>query len=280
MKIIDTHQHLWDQNLFSYSWCRSISKLNRSFRIKDYIAAAEGTGICRTVHLEADVDEPDMLGETEYILSLAGASSNPLEGVVAPCRPEKKGFREYLERIAPHPNLKGLRRVLHTEADGLAENPLFIENVKSLSEYDLSFDICVLSHQLPQAINLVRRCPNTSFILDHCGNPLIKERVMEPWRELIGEMAALPNVVCKISGLLTQAEPDNWSPEDLRPYVNQIIESFGWERVIFGSDWPVCTLAASLKQWVEALLLLTRDAGEENQQKLFYENARRVYRLA
>jgi predicted TIM-barrel fold metal-dependent hydrolase len=231
------------------------------------------------VFVEADVDEPYLLGEARHVLSLA-EGDNPLAGVVAGCRPERADFQAYLDQIAGHPKLKGLRRVLHTQPDGLAESPLFIENVRRLERYRLSFDLCVLARQLPSAISLVRQCPGVSFVLDHGGNPLVKERQLDPWRALLAEIASFPNVVCKVSGLVTQANAESWTPEDLRPYVNHVIECFGWERVMFGSDWPVCTLAASYQEWVEALLFLTRDAGEQERRKLFEENARRVYRLS
>ena len=278
MKIIDTHQHLWDLDLFTYSWLDSVPTLRKSFRMEDYLKAAEGTGIAKSVHLEADVDEAYMLSETRHILKLA-EQDNPLEGVVACGRPEKPHFADYLDQIAGHPKLKGIRRVLHTQPDDVGQSSLFAENVRVLDAYGLSFDICVLARQLPIAIQLVRNCPKVSFILDHCGVPQVKEGVLDPWRQHIREISQFPNVVCKVSGLVAYADLEKWTPEDLRPYVEQVIECFGWDRVMFGSDWPVCTLAAPLRKWVETLTALTNDAGEENQRKLFYENAARVYRL-
>ncbi|HKT11040.1 MAG TPA: amidohydrolase [Terriglobia bacterium] len=278
MKIIDTHQHLWDLDLFKYSWLDGIPSLRKNFRMEDYLKAGEGLEIEKTVHLEADVDEPYMLDETRHILALAG-QDNPLEGVVARGSPEKPHFADYLDQIAGHPKLKGVRRVLHTQPDEVGQSSLFAENVRLLAAYGLSFDICVLARQLPIAIRLITDCPNVSFILDHCGNPQVKEKVLDPWRRHIQEASKLPNVVCKVSGILANADLGNWAPDDLRPYVEHVIECFGWDRVMFGSDWPVCTLAASLRKWVETLAALTRGAGEEKRRKLFYENAARVYRL-
>jgi predicted TIM-barrel fold metal-dependent hydrolase len=280
MKIIDTHQHLWDLDLFKYAWLDDNPLLRRSFRMEDYLKAGEGLGIEKSVHLEADVDEAYMLDETRHILALAVREDNPLEGVVACGRPEKPHFADYLDQIAGHPNLKGIRRVLHTEPDDVAQSSLFAENVRLLAAYGLSYDICVLARQLPIAIRLVRDCPKVQFILDHCGVPQVKERVLDPWREHILEMSKFPNVVCKVSGLVAYADLENWTPDDLRPYVEHVIECFGWDRVMFGSDWPVCTQAAPLRKWVETLKLLTNGAGEENQQKLFYKNAASVYRLS
>ena len=279
MKIIDTHQHLWDMERFKFSWCKEIPKLNRSFRMPDYLGAIRGAGIEKSIHVEADVDEPYMVDETRYILTLAEAPDNPLAGVVACGRPEQGGFREYLDKVIGHPALKGIRRVLHTQPDAVAQGAKFIENVKALSSYNLSFDICVLARQLPIAIHLVKQCPRVTFILDHCGVPQVKEKVLDPWRQHLRELSGFPNVNCKISGLVAYADPETWTDKDLRPFVEHAVECFGWERVMFGSDWPVCTLSTTLRKWVETLSDLTQKESPENRHKLFYENARRIYRL-
>jgi len=280
MQIVDTHQHLWDPTLFRYSWLDSLPALNRSFRMPDYLAAAKGLNVEKSVHLEADVDEPYMLGETRHLLALADQPDNPLEGIVACARPESEDFTSYLDKIAGHARLKGIRRVLHTQPDEVGQGKTFINNVAALASYGLSFDICVLARQLPIAIKLVSKCPDVVFILDHCGVPQVKEKQLDPWRSYISEIAKFPNISCKISGLVAYADPQRWTAEDLRPFVEHAITSFGWDNVLFGSDWPVCTLSASYRQWVDALLAITRGAGEANQRKLFYDNAVRVYRLS
>ncbi len=279
MNIVDAHQHLWDLDRFHYDWLSSIPALNRSFSIADYLAATKGLDIEKTVHVEADVAERFMRDETRHVLELAEKPDNPLAGVVACARPESKAFRAYIEDIAGHPKLKGIRRILHTQPDDLGQSETFIENVGSLGRYGLSFDICVLARQLPIAIRLVSKCPGVTFILDHCGAPEVKGKVLDPWRAHVRELAQLPGVFCKISGLVVYADPAGWTKEDLRPYVEHVIECFGWDRVLFGSDWPVCTLASSYSRWVEALSSLTHGAGEANQRKLFHDNAIRVYRL-
>ena len=280
MRIIDTHQHLWDLDLFRYSWLESLPALNRSFRMDDYLPATKGLNVVKSVHLEADVDEPFLLDETRHLLTLAKEPDNPLAGIVACARPERENFHIYLKKILGDARLKGIRRVLHTQPDEVGQAPLFVENVASLADYGLSFDICVLARQLSVAINLVSHCPRVSFILDHCGVPQVKDQVLEPWRSDIARLAQFPNVVCKISGLVAYADPQKWTAEDLRPYVEHAIACFGWDRVMFGSDWPVCTLSASYAQWVTALCSIVQGAGEDNQDKLFYENAVRVYHLA
>ena len=279
MQIVDTHQHLWDPDLFRYSWLKSVPSLDRPFRFPDYLEATQGLNVIKSVHLEADVDEPFMLDETRYVLALAGQRDNPLAGIVACARPEREDFRAYLDKIVGHAKLKGIRRVLHTQPDDAGQGKTFVRNISALADYGLSFDLCVLARQLPIAINLASMCTDVMFILDHCGVPQVKEKQLDPWRSHIAEIAKLPNVHCKVSGLVAYADPARWTEDDLRPYVEHVISCFGWDRVLFGSDWPVCTLAASYKRWVEALLSITRNAGASNQKKLFHDNAIRVYRL-
>jgi len=279
MKIADTHQHLWDKDLFHYAWLEPLPVLDRSFRLSDYCEATRGLEIDKTVFVECDVDEAQVRDEAAHVLRLADNAGNLIAGVVASGRPEKDGFKAYLDNVTGHPKLKGIRRILHTHPDALGQGKMFIENVSRLAGYGLSFDLCVLARQLPIAINLASKCPGVAFVLDHCGVPDVKGQVLDPWRAHIRELSNLPNVSCKISGLVAYANPANWQTEDLRPFVDHVIESFGWDRVMFGSDWPVCNLTASYQKWVAALVSLTHTAGDANQRKLFHDNAIRIYRL-
>jgi len=225
------------------------------------------------------VDESQMMNEALHIESLANDPGNRIGGIVASARPEHDGFKAHIEKLAAHPKVKGIRRILHTGPDEVGQGTTFIENVARLEDFGLSFDICVLARQLPVAINLVSKCPGVTFVLDHCGVPDVKNQALDPWREHVRELSKFSNVACKISGLVAYGDPLHWKAQDLRPFVDHVIESFGWDRVIFGSDWPVCTLTASYTRWVETLLTLTDSAGDANQRKLFHENAVRVYRL-
>ena len=279
MKIVDTHQHLWDKDLFHYAWLEPLPKLDRSFRLSDYRDATSGLDIAKTLFIECDVDESQMMDEALHILRLADDSATRIAGIVASGRPERDGFKAHLDALAAHPKVKGLRRILHTSADDVGQGKMFIENVARLGEYGLSFDICVLARQLPVAIHLASKCPDVTFILDHCGVPDVKSQSLHPWRDDIRELSKFPNVACKVSGIVAYGDPADWKTEDLRPFVEHVVESFGWDRVMFGSDWPVCNLTASYTRWVETLLALTRFAGETNQGKLFRENAIRIYRL-
>lgn len=278
MHLVDTHQHLWDLSQFPYSWCAGIPALNRSFVISDYLAASAGTGITKTVFMECDVDEPHALEEARHIQSLAG--QHPLiAGIVASGRPERDAFRQHLEQLAKLPKIRGLRRVLHTQPDELSQSSLFAENLRLLPEFGLTFDVCVLARQLPVAISLVDRCPKVSFILDHCGVPDVKGRAFDPWRENIRSLATRPNVACKISGLVAYADPATWTVADLRPWLEHAIECFGWDRIVWGGDWPVCTLSAPLARWVTATRELTAHASDDQRAALFHRNAERIYRI-
>jgi len=278
MDLIDTHQHLWDIERFPYSWCAAVPALNRSFRLSDYAAASAGLGIAKTVFVECDVDEPNALEEARMIQEIADRHPS-IAGIVASGRPERGGFRAHLEQLSRLPKVRGFRRILHTQPDGLSREPLFAENIRLLPEFGYSFDLCVLARQLPIAIDLVRRCPEVSFILDHCGVPDIKAGAIDPWRSGIAEIAACPNVSCKVSGLVAYADRDTWSAGALRPWFEHVVEQFGWDRVVWGGDWPVCTATATLAQWVEATRELTRNAGEPERAKLFKVNAERIYRV-
>lgn len=279
MRLIDTHQHVWYPELFNYPWLKSQPLLSRRFDLDDYRAATAGIEVIQSVFVEADVEPADMIGEARHVLALAERSDNTIRAVVAAARPESDGFTRHIESIVGHPALRGIRRLLQSERDQLATEPTFIRNVESLGRYGLSFDICVRAHQLPAAIELVRRCPGVQFILDHCGNPEIATGITSVWRDGMAEIASLPNIVCKVSGIVVNGDWQNWTAGDLRPAIEWTIACFGWDRVMFGSDWPVCTLASPLRRWVETLDQITASAGEENRRRLFIENARRVYRL-
>lgn len=277
MHLIDTHQHLWDLARFPYSWCAGIPALNRSFGPDDYRDAAAGTPIAKTVFMEGDVDEPHALAEARHIQDL-GEQCPLVAGIVASGRPEHDGFRAHLEALAQFPKVRGLRRVLHTQPDELSAQPRFIEHLRLLPQFHFTFDLCVLARQLPQAIALADACPAVTFILDHCGVPDVKGRAFDPWREHLRALAARPNVSCKISGLVAYAGPD-WTVADLRPWVDHALACFGWDRVVWGGDWPVCTLGAPLGRWVAATHELTASASYEQRAKLYHRNAERLYRL-
>ena len=163
--------------------------------------------------------------------------------------------------------------------DGLSESPLFRENIKRLGGTGLTFDLCVLPRQMDKAIALAALAPNVQFILDHCGVPDIKGDGFNEWQKAITGIAGLPNVTAKISGVVAYADADSWRVETLEPYVQHIITSFGFDRLVWGSDWPVCTLGGGLATWVAATHALVSGCSDSEKSRLFSENARRIWKL-
>ena len=217
-------------------------------------------------------------GETVFADELAADHNSLLVGIVASCRPELEGFSSGLDSLEGT-RVVGLRRILHVEPDELSQSDRFRENVRLLADRGLTYDMCFLARQLPLAFELAAACPEVSFVLDHCGVPDIAADALDPWREHITRIAELPNVSCKVSGVLAYCRPDNASIEAVRPFVEHCVGAFGWSRVVWGSDWPVVNITASLRQWVSITRELVVGESAENQRKLFHENARLLYGL-
>lgn len=276
--ILDTHQHLVYPDRWPYSWTTDIPQLaGRAFRYDDYLQAIEGTGITGSLFMETSPDDPHWREETRFVESLSREPGSLIRGIIANCRPEdREGFAPYLDSIL-NDRLKGLRRILHVVPDELSEPPHFADNLRLLARHSLTFDLCVLARQLPIAARLARACPEVQFILDHCGVPAIAERNFDSWRNHINQVAELSNVACKISGVLAYCRPEQANTEAVRPYVEHCIEAFGWDRVVWGGDWPVVTMTSSLRDWVGVTRELISTESEENQRRLLHQNAGRIY---
>ncbi|HHY51273.1 MAG TPA: amidohydrolase family protein [Alphaproteobacteria bacterium] len=274
MRILDTHLHLVYKDRFSYPWLDGVPALNRDWTVESYWAEAERLGIEQALHMEVDVAEKDMRAETEFVTALHPR----VVGAIAAARPESRDFPVYLNHLAEIRGLKGIRRVLHVVPDEVSQADLFVENIQRLANYRLPFDMCYRADQLPLAKRLAAQCPDVQFVLDHCGVPNVEKQELDPWRGHITELAALPNVAAKISGIVAYAGP-NWTVATLRPFVEHVIEAFGWDRVVWGSDHPVCTLTANLTRWVNATHELIAGASEEEKARLLHRNAERIYRI-
>lgn len=277
--IVDTHLHLIDRGALGYPWLAGVPALDDDFLYHRYALEARRAGITAALHMEVDVEPRQIEAETAYVEGLSRRPGNMLAGAIAACRPEEPGFPEYLERERANPFVKGLRRVLHVAPDELSEQRLFRENIRRLEGTGLTFDLCVLARQLPQAIALVDVAPGVNFVLDHCGNPDVAGQPDQPWREQMAQMARRENVTVKISGIVNHADPASWTVDTLRPYVEHAIHCFGWDRLIWGSDWPVCTLGGGLSTWVAATHALLAGCSDGERTKLLSANARRLWDL-
>jgi L-fuconolactonase len=282
MPIVDTHQHLWDLSRFRLPWLKGAPKLDRSFLMEDYRRATEGLDVVASVYMEVDVEPSQQAAEADYVLDLIRRGDSPMVGAVISGRPEADGFGAYLARYKSQAAIKGLRRVLHA-ADtprGHCLDKRFVAGIRLLGRMGWSFDLCMRPAELGDAVKLVDACPDTAFILDHCGNANVRAKDHSGWRADIGRLAERKNVVCKVSGIVASAAPGPWTAEDLAPIVDHVLDRFGPDRVVFGGDWPVCTLAATYRQWVEALRQIVASRPLAERKKLFHDNAVRVYRLS
>jgi predicted TIM-barrel fold metal-dependent hydrolase len=275
MRILDTHLHLIYQDRLSYPWLAGNPKLNRQWTAKSYFAEAEALGIEQAIHMEVDVAEPQMLAETEAMLKVHPR----VIAAIANGRPEHEDFPAYLDQLdALGGKVKAVRRLLQHQPPELSTTKTFIANVRRLPAHNLNFDICVKSHELETARRLIAACPDVQFILDHCGNPKIADGEWDTWLKPLTEIAAFPNVACKVSGILANVD-DGWTVAQVRPYVETVISTFGWNRVVWGSDHPVVTLFADLTRWVNATREIVAGASADEQMALFHRNAERIYRI-
>jgi L-fuconolactonase len=232
-------------------------------------------GITGTIAVQAR----QTLEETRWLLELADRH-NFIHGVVGWAPLTEANVGATLERLAAHPKLRAIRHVLHDEADDryiLRED--FNRGVAELKRFDLAYDILIFERHLPQTIEFVDRHPNQIFIVDHLAKPRVRDDVLSPWGENMRELAKRPHVYCKISGLATEGDHSRWSETQLIPYMDWILSSFGPERTLFGSDWPVCLLAVGYREWAKIVARFVGGLPEEEQQRIWSGTAREVYKL-
>ncbi|MEW9805544.1 amidohydrolase [Mesorhizobium sp. ZMM04-5] len=277
--LVDTHLHLIDQSRLGYPWLDGAPALNRDFLYAEYARDAQKAGVTDVLHMEVDVAPEQIAGEIAFVREQSKKPGSLIRGAISACRPEEEGFEALLERALADPFVRGFRRILHTVDDDISQGALFRQNVRRLAGTRLTFDICMFPRQQPLALALATLAPDVTFILDHCGVPDIKGGDFDAWKRGISELAARPNLMAKVSGIVAYADGDTWTAATLRPYVEHIIDCFGWERVVWGSDWPVCTLGGGLLAWIAATHAVLSGCSNDEREALFWRNADRIWNL-
>ena len=278
--IVDTHVHFWDIARLRYPWLEHSALLNRPYLPRDYDEAVGPVNVEKIVVVEAACAEEQTRAEVDWVTALAKDEPR-IQGIVANVPLEQgEAVLPRLEALAANPLVKGIRRFFSTQTDaphGLL--PALTQGVQCLQRFGLRFDLGLQRGQIPVTMELVRQCPNVKFMLNHIGVPDIKSNTLDPWRQEIRALAGCPNVFCKMSGAATVADHASWTPEDLKPALDHVIDCFGFERTTFGSDWPVMLMATSYPRWVETAAWVVQGCSETEKRRLFHDTAVDFYGL-
>jgi L-fuconolactonase len=269
---IDSHQHFWRYNATEYPWIPPRGPLARDWLPADLLPLLSRCNLNASIAVQAR----QSLAETYWLLGLADAAPHII-GVVGWVDLQAPDLESQLATLASHPKFLGIRHVAQDEPnDQFLALPQIVRGVQSLIPFGLTYDILIYARQLPAAIELVRQCPDQIFILDHIAKPSIAAAQISPWQEQIRELAQFPNVACKVSGMITEASPD-WTPESLTPYLDAVFDAFGTDRLMFGSDWPVCLLAGSYEAVHDIVMKRLERLTAEEQDKVLGGNALKWY---
>lgn len=278
--VIDAHLHLWDTTKFRYPWLDDIPALNKPFSLDDYNRACGDIKVEKMIFMQCECLASQYQQEVEWVTELAKTDSR-IGGIISWVPLEKgEAVRPEIEFLKNNRLVKGVRQIIQIEPDPeFCLKPDFIAGINMLPEYDLTFDICISYLHNKNVIRFLEKCPDVPMIVDHIGKPNIKGKVLDPWRDEITEIAGFPNVYCKLSSLATEADHLNWTIDDFRPYVDHLIKCFGFDRLVFASDWPVSSLAATIPTCVETLNTILEGCSNTELEKVFYRNALNFYRI-
>lgn len=273
---IDAHHHFWHYNPEEYGWINSDMKaLRKNFLPADLAAQIAAVGIDGVVSVQAR----QTVEETRWLLELA-AQHEFIKGVVGWLPLTATDIEAELERWSGYAKLKAVRHVLHDEPDDMYMlRADFNHGIEKLRQFNLVYDILIFEKHLPQTIEFVDRHPGQIFVVDHIAKPLIKDRVIAPWDKLITELAQRRNVYCKLSGVVTEADHAHWTPENIKPYLDVVLQAFGPQRLMFGTDWPVCLLATGYEKWVKTVKDFIAPLSVAQQDRMMGGTAVEAYRL-
>jgi predicted TIM-barrel fold metal-dependent hydrolase len=286
--IVDTHQHLWDLSKFKLRWLSP--PLDRSFTTKDYVEATQGLDVVKAVYMEVAVPPEQRLQEAEFVIELCKQPGSVTCAAVIAGSPSEEGFAQYITRFKGSPYIKGVRGSF--SSDRQMNDKQVIRNLHLLGDLGMRFDLNVSPASLAEAARLVDQCPDTRFVLDHCGNadpvaffpagrtlPRPAQHSSEQWRRDMDKLGAKANIICKISGIVSRVPETPLTADDLAPIINHCLDVFGPDRVVFAGDWPVCLRGMPLRSWVNLLKAVVANRPEKDQRKLLHDNAVRFYHL-
>jgi len=279
-RLLDTHQHLIYPEVAGYGWTADIPPLaDKAFPLERYKELTKSEDIVGTLFMEAGVDDADYKAETRFLADLAKQDGSNIVGIIASCRPEDDdGYTDWLNECDDL-GVVGYRRILHVMPDELSTTATFRKNVRALGDRGKTFDLCMLPKQLKLGADLARACDNTTIVLNHCGVPDIAGGGLDPWRADMAAIAALPNVNCKLSGILAYCAPGEANEAAIRPFVDHVLDIFGPKRMVWGSDWPVVELANGLPHWLEVTDTILSALSSDEASAIGQKNATRIYRL-
>lgn len=274
--MIDSHQHFWQVGRFAYPWMSSdLGVLYRDYLPDDLAPILQQNGVKQTVLVQAS----NSVAESRWLLDLADANSF-IAGVVGWVDLMSVEIDAQLDDLCAHPKFKGVRHLVESEPqDDWLVQPAVLAGLKKLSARGLSYDLLVHTRHLRYVPHVAESCPDLRLVVDHMAKPPIARNEIKEWSEALKPVARYPNIQCKLSGLVTEASWSSWQANDLRPYVEYALESFGADRVMFGSDYPVCLLAASYGRVLDSFQEILKDISDSDRDKIFSKNAARFYRL-
>lgn len=275
VSVTDSHVHFWDLEALHYPWLENVPDIRKSFGLSDYAAATQGIPITKMIFVQGECLPDEYMAEVAYVSELAERDAR-VSGIVAYFPLEDPGADAKLASLTRNPLVKGVRR-LEEDPVSLYGNRDFIRGMDLLRAHGLTFDLGVKAHQLSASLQLVEQQPALRYMLDHCGKPNIKGGEFLNWKSQVRDLASNPNVHCKLSGLVTEADFGQWTVDQLRPYVDTVIDLFGVNRIAFGGDWPVVTLAAAYRSWYDAADVLCSGLTPAERHLVFYKNALDFY---
>lgn len=274
--VIDSHQHFWNYEPVKHAWIDDdMSAIRKDFLPSDLEQVYKENGIDGCVAVQAD----QTLAETDFLLELSD-KNDFIKGIVAWVDLRAENIDEVLQHYSQFKKIKGFRHVVQGEPDhNFLLRPAFLSGISKLEKYDFVYDILIFPHQLGAALEFVKRVPNQKFVIDHMAKPYIKDGYYDGWAALMLEIAKYENVFCKLSGMITEADYNGWKPQQITPYMDLVLNAFGSDRIMFGSDWPVCLVAGNYRQVKELVNNFIANLSPLEQEAIMGKNAIEFYNL-